>query len=333
MKVHGVRLEPGDIEAAFREVDGIRDACVVMQPLSTDMDTLADDLAFLGEQEARALLNEAATQGGESTQLERTVRGDGFEFTLHADAGQFVNTPRPEQRDWMLTQALAEIDSDLRHLDALAGELVPGEGSRFRDQYPDIAQATLTDQEIMEDWQVPLMEAMADFVTASNGDVLEIGFGRGVSAELIQQRGVKSHTIVELNPHSIEHHFRPWRAQWPERDIRLLEGRWQDVLDQVGEVDGIFFHAFPLNEQEFVEHILRSVTYAEHAIPELAQRLRPGGVFTYLSTEVDSLSRRHQRMLFKHFRSITTRVVELSVPENARDAWWAPRMVVVRAER
>ncbi len=157
--------------------------------------------------------------------------------------------------------------------------------------------------------------------------------------QVLRQRGSFNHAqgvnrfSHVIHRHSIEHHYRPWRTQWSDRDIRLLEGRWQDVLDQAEGFDGIFFHAFPLNEQEFVQQILRSVTYAEHAIPELAGKLRPGGVFTYLSTEVDSLSRRHQRMLFQHFSSITTRVVELSVPESTRDAWWAPRMVVVRAER
>ncbi len=39
----------------------------------------------------------------------------------------------------------------------------------------------------MEDWQTPLMQAMARHVTETHGDVLEIGFGRGVSAEFIQQ--------------------------------------------------------------------------------------------------------------------------------------------------
>ena len=55
----------------------------------------------------------------------------------------------------------------------------------------------------MEDWQTPLMKAMARHVTESHGDVLEVGFGRGVSAELIQRLGVASHTIVEPNDHSV----------------------------------------------------------------------------------------------------------------------------------
>ncbi|MCB1096374.1 MAG: class I SAM-dependent methyltransferase [Verrucomicrobiae bacterium] len=183
----------------------------------------------------------------------------------------------------------------------------------------------------MEDWQVPLMRAMAAFVAESSGDVLEIGFGRGVAAELIQQHGVRSHTIVEPHPVSIERHFKPWQARHSGNAIRLIEGRWEDVTNCLGIYDAVLFHAYPLNEEDFIRHIVDSIVYAEHAMPEMASRLRPGGVFTYLSTEVDSLSRRHQRLLFRHFSSITTSILPLAVPPDTADTWWAPSMVTVKA--
>ena len=85
----------------------------------------------------------------------------------------------------------------------------------------------------MEDWQIPLMRVMAAHVAQAHGDVLEIGFGRGVSAELIQQIGVRSHTIVEPDEHIIARHFEPWRARYAGRDIRLLRGSWQDIEDRL----------------------------------------------------------------------------------------------------
>jgi len=134
-----------------------------------------------------------------------------------------------------------------------------------------------------------------------------------------------------MNDHSVEHYFRPWRARHAERDIRLFHSRWQDAEQELGLFDGIFFHSFPMNEEEFSEYVLNSVTFAEHAFAPMAAHLRPGGVFTYLTTEIDSLSRRHQRLLLKHFSSLTFHVEKLEIPANTRDTWWAESMVVIKA--
>lgn len=257
-------------------------------------------------------------------------RTEDFEVTLTLNRPDFVRTPRESQRNWLLNQALAELCADLEHLDAIAPRFVPGrEGTAVEDR----AHRPLADDEIMEPWQVPLMQAMADVAARSGGDVLEIGFGLGVSAGLIQEHGVRSHTIVECNGSVIER-FERWRAGYPGRDIRLVEGRWEDVLDRLGSYDGIFFHAFPLSTEEYIAQVLQSATYAEHFFPAASSLLRPGGVFTYLSNEIDSLSRRHQRALLAHFSTFAVRVVRgLPVPDDVRDTWWVDSMVVVEAVR
>jgi guanidinoacetate N-methyltransferase len=185
----------------------------------------------------------------------------------------------------------------------------------------------------MEDWQTPIMKAMAKEVTHGHGDILEIGFGRGVSAEMIQAKGVRSHTIIESNDHSVNHYFRPWRDRHQDQDIQVVHSRWQDALDQLGTYDGIFFHAFPLDDAEFIETVVQSITFAEHFFATAASLLRQGGVFTYLTTEIDSMSRRHQRALFKHFSRISMSVQEVNVPQNTHDTWWADSMIIVRAEK
>ena len=63
----------------------------------------------------------------------------------------------------------------------------------------------------MEEWQIPLMQAMAEVVTETHGDILEIGFGYGVSATLIQEQSVRSHTIIECNDSVVERFF-----EWKE---------------------------------------------------------------------------------------------------------------------
>ena len=68
-------------------------------------------------------------------------------------------------------------------------------------------------------------------------------------------------------------------------------------------------------------------------IPRISPaHLVEGGAFTYLSNEIDSLGRPHQRALFRHFRSIeVARIESLDLPQDVRDAWWSDSMVVVKA--
>ncbi|MEO8257698.1 MAG: amino acid adenylation domain-containing protein [Acidobacteriota bacterium] len=351
IKLRGFRIEPGEIESVLEQHPGILRAVVVAVPADSrsgteaiGVEVLADlirevphnelDAALTAvESLSAAAVDMALGVGAEaaSSRPERTVSRDRFRVELHTAASGFIAPPRETQRNWLLGRAMAEFADDLEHLDAVAPSFVRGFEHQLGQDLRDISQAVLTDQEIMEDWQTPVMKAMARHVATGHGDVLEIGFGRGVSAEFIQQFGVRSHTIVESNDHSVSHHFRPWRERRPDHDIRLFHARWQDIESQLGLFDGIFFHAFPMNEREFDEYVLRSVTFAEHGFGAMAAHLKDGGVFTYLTTEIDSLGRGHQRRLLQHFREVVLHVEKVRVPEDTRDTWWADSMVVVKA--
>lgn len=251
-----------------------------------------------------------------------------FEVALQITSDDFIRPPREAQRNWLLNRALNELVDDLQHLDEVSRRFVAG---REQARLADRTQAVLRDEEIMEDWQIPVMRAMAEIVSEAHGDVLEVGFGRGVSATFIQQADVRSHTLVECNDDVVQR-FHRWREDYPDRDIRLIHGRWQDTTDQLESYDGIFFHTYPLNEEEYVEQVVRSVTFAEHFFPVAAAHLRPGGIFTYLTNEMDSLSRAHQRLVFGYFREFTLRrVAPLELPKESRDDLWGDSMVVIRA--
>ncbi len=252
-----------------------------------------------------------------------------FDIAVQIKNDRFVRPPREAQRNWLLNRALAEFSEDLAALDELAGRFVPG---RDAVQIEARDTAPLADDDIMEDWQIPLMRAMAAVATAAHGDVLEIGFGRGVSAGFIQAGRVRSHTIVECNPSVIER-FHAWRQGFPEAEIRLIPGLWQEVTDQFDRYDAIFFHTYPLDEEEYIETAVNSATFAEHFFPTAAAHLREGGVFTYMTNEIDSLSRAHQRALFRHFRSIALERLPLLLPPDVRDTWWADSMMIVKAVR
>jgi len=53
---------------------------------------------------------------------------------------------------------------------------------------------------IMHGWETPIMQNHANAVSKPGGHVLEVGFGLGISAGLIQANNPASHTIVEIHP-------------------------------------------------------------------------------------------------------------------------------------
>jgi guanidinoacetate N-methyltransferase len=125
--------------------------------------------------------------------------------------------------------------------------------------------------------------------------------------------------------------FVEWSGTYPDRDIRLVQGRWQDVVDQLDQFDSVFFDTYPASEAEFEEAVINSINFAEAFIPAAAKLLRPGGCFTYYTNEIDSFSRRHQRFLFKHFSSFTLSIVGSLLPPEDCHYWWADSMAVVKA--
>ncbi len=260
----------------------------------------------------------------------RIKRHPAFELVLEVRDENFIRTPQPRQRNSVLARVMKETADELVAMDRAARDFIRG-GQPI--EMSDRERAALDDQDIMEDWQIPIMREMARQVCAEGADVLEIGFGRGIASGMIQDCGVGSHTIIECNPHVVAT-FEDWRKGYPGRDIRMVEGLWQDVTDRLGHYDGVFFHTYPLNDQEYVETVAQSVTFAQHFFATAAGHLRDGGAFTYLTNEADSLSRAHQRLLLQYFSSFSIRLVQdLDIPQESRDSHWSQQMVVVRAEK
>ena len=260
--------------------------------------------------------------------MRRLKRLKDLEVALVIKNDDFIKPPRPAQRNWLLNRALDEFVDDLGHLDELSRRFVAG---AEQVALGDRTQAVLDDHEIMEDWQIPVVEEMARVAAESKGDVLEVGFGRGISSTRIQEEGVRSHTIVECNDGVVDR-FHRWREAYPDADIRLIHGKWQDVTDQMGLYDGILFHTYPLDEDEYVNHVAQSVTFAAHFFPTAAAHLRDGGAFTYLTNEIDSLGRGHQRLVFEYFRSFTLHLAgPLALPADSQDSLWGDSIVVIKA--
>lgn len=261
--------------------------------------------------------------------IKRMRRTRNLEMSLSIQNDTFFRPPKDSQRVWHVNRVIKEAVEELEQLHRRAPEFVSGGDAGLLEE--DRTQAHLDDDLIMEDWQIPVMQAMAKRVTAGGGDILEIGFGRGIASDFIQAGDIASHTIIECND-TIVARFWEWKARQGEADIRLSHGLWQDMLPGLGAFDGIFFHTYPLTAEEHVEQVTHSSTFAEHFFDAAAAHLRPGGVFTYLTNEADSLSRAHQRALLSRFSEFRISLLpDLPIEENTLDAFWLREMVIVAA--
>ncbi|KAJ8773300.1 hypothetical protein K2173_028477 [Erythroxylum novogranatense] len=123
---------------------------------------------------------------------------------------------------------------------------------------------------IMMAWERPLMEAHAKAVCSGSGHILNIGFGMGLVDAAIQKYGPVSHTIVEAHPEVYEKMI---RCGWGEKDnVKIVFGRWQDVLSQLETYDGIFFDTYG----EYYEDLRE---FHKH-LPKL---LKPGGIYSFFN--------------------------------------------------
>ena len=260
--------------------------------------------------------------------LRRIHRTDQYSLNLEIHDDTFISPPKEFQRSVLVSKSLKEYAEDLDALHDSAKRFVPGGVTERLDI--DRTQKELSDQEIMEDWQIPLMQSMVNAITQSNGDILEIGFGRGISSTMIQEAGAASHTIIECND-SVVDRFHEWKPLMPGENIKLVHGLWQDTIQNLGQFDGLFFHTYPLNKDEYMAYVNGAVTFAEHFFPTAIEHLKDGGAFTYFSNEIDSLSREHQRLLLKYFSSFSVQTISLEVPNDVVDTWWADSMVVIKA--
>lgn len=96
---------------------------------------------------------------------------------------------------------------------------------------------------VMMDWEDQLMKEHSLIVTKNGGDILEIGFGMGISASYIYGQNISSYTVVECHP-VIAENAREWAKG--KKNVTVIEGNWYDVKDEIKKkkYDGIFYDAF-----------------------------------------------------------------------------------------
>ena len=111
--------------------------------------------------------------------------------------------------------------------------------------------------EVMMSWEDSLMSASAAYVTQNGGDILEIGFGMGISAGYMHSHSINSHTIVENHPDII-----PKAVEWAsgKSNVTIISQSWYDVKDSLGTFDGIFYDTFADESGNYFSSSLSTLT-------------------------------------------------------------------------
>ena len=271
-----------------------------------------------------------------TTRAPLIFEAEGIRISLELNDSLFTKPDRG-YGEYLARRALREFHADLIHADQLAVSSLPGSMRKImsgnlteqKENHDDV-ELVIDGQQVMQAWEHPYMAKLAEIASASKGHVLEIGFGMGISASAIQDARVASHTVIECHP-DVQERFAEWRKGYPDSDVKLIEGKWQDRIEELGTFDAILFDAYPLNEREWSEHYVNDVTYANHFFEAAARHLTRNGVFTYYSNEVDSMARAHQRALFNWFEQINISVIDGLEPPEDCHYWQTSSFLVIEA--
>lgn len=177
--------------------------------------------------------------------------------------------------------------------------------------------------QIMQSWETPYMKQLASIVTSKGGSVLEIGFGMGISASLIQKsKKIKKHSIIECHPTMISSAKEKFNKEIKKGRVVLYEGFWEDIVKKLPNksFDGILFDSCPLDKEvEFFQFY--------PFFQEAYRLLKNDGIFTYFSDEALIISKEHQLALKKAgFNSIDFGICKVKPPKNC--IYWKHKTIV-----
>ncbi|KAF5176552.1 arginine N-methyltransferase [Thalictrum thalictroides] len=187
-------------------------------------------------------------------------------------AGDFAMDSGHQDAFDLLLNAGIQAELVLGTIARSANKIVDSDGDYLEDRVT-FSEDKLMDSNskaIMMAWEKPLMEAHAKAVCSGGGHVLNIGFGMGLVDTAIQQYSPVTHTIIEAHP---EVYDRMIRDGWGEKEnVKIIFGRWQDVLSRLESYDGIFFDTYG----EYYEDLRKF-----HQ--ELPSILKPGGIYSFFN--------------------------------------------------
>lgn len=196
----------------------------------------------------------------------------------------------------------------------------PEDWQNFKVEYT-MSELLIGGWQVMQEWERPLMQALAMNVAGKGKKILEIGFGMGICAEEIMRIGCLSYTVIEAHP-IIADKARHW-LKFNNINGTVIEGFWEDKIGELPQeyYDGIVFDTYPLNEAE------RSRNHFSF-IPKAKRLLSHGGVLTYYSDETENFREEHMHLLLSNYKHIKLERVSGLNPPSDCEYWNEEYMIV-----
>jgi guanidinoacetate N-methyltransferase len=174
---------------------------------------------------------------------------------------------------------------------------------------------------VMEDWEAPYMQDLARVVTCAGGEILEVGFGMGISASFIQSQEILAHTIIEAN-RDVYKKLLDF-AQTAKHPVIPIFGFWEEACSALPDqsFQGILFDTYPLREEDL---------HCNHFpfFSEAHRLLKSGGVLTYYSDEATDFSPLHRQKLTQAgFSSFSNGITKVNPPKHCR--YWRHSTIMV----
>ncbi len=174
---------------------------------------------------------------------------------------------------------------------------------------------------VMNSWEKNYMKLLANIATSNGGDIVEVGYGMGISAKFIQTNiNIQSHIIIEANKDVFEKAVE--FAQQDSKKIKPVFGFWEEIIPEMEDnsISGILFDTYPLSEDEIHRN---HFPFFKHAY----RILKPGGVLTYYSDEATDFSDDHvQELVDAGFSRINSFLCEVNPPPDCK--YWKSNTIL-----
>lgn len=165
----------------------------------------------------------------------------------------------------------------------------------FDSEKPDVI--------IMDVVETPLMEKFAEIVTRNGGDILEIGFGLGISADYIYNNKIKSYTCIEIHPEIYQNAVR-----WAEdkQNVNIILGDWKDIIPTLNnKFDGIFMDTFEYTNYDKFEEYCLNIANVNCILSIFDYTTQPNKSLDFVSVKIDKMEYLNNRedftIYYSHF--------------------------------
>jgi len=172
---------------------------------------------------------------------------------------------------------------------------------------------------VMESWEKTYMQKLAEIVSTEGGNILEIGYGMGLSSYYINQYSFDSHIIIEANT-DVFNELKKFTLRNKKKIIPIF-GFWEDITPFFANesFNGILFDTYPIKKENLFCERFRF-------LKEAYRLLKKNGIFTQYSGEVSFTEEYKKLIIEAGFSNFTGVICEVNPPESC--LYWDDKKIL-----